>query len=180
MAKDSEILSLLSDRETHKRGFELLVRTYSEPLYYKIRHIVVYHEDADDVLQNVLIKAWNNLSSFRGQSSLATWLCRIAINESLDFLRKKKQAEACSYDELGAVASKLLADEFFDGDEAQALLQEAIAKLPPVQRTVFNLRYYEEMPYAEISKSLGTSEGALKASYHLAVKKIMEYLRSRD
>lgn len=180
MAKDSEILDLLRDTETRKVGFELLVRTYSKPLYYKIRRIVLYHDDANDVLQNALIKVWNNLPSFRGQSSLATWIYRIAINESLDFIRKQKQTDACHYDELGAVANRLLADEFFDGDEAQALLQEAITKLPPVQRTVFNLRYYEEMPYAEISKALSTSEGALKASYHLAVKKIVEYLRSHD
>lgn len=180
MAKDSEILSLISDGETQKQGFELLVRTYSEPLYYKVRHIVLYHDDANDVLQNAFIKVWNHLSSFRGQSSLATWLYRIAINEALDFIRKQKQTDACSYDELGTVANRLLADEFFDGDEAQALLQEAIATLPPVQRAVFNLRYYDEMPYAEMSKTLETSEGALKASYHLAVKKIMEYLRSRD
>lgn len=157
-----------------------MVNTYSEALYFKIRRMVLSHEDANDVLQNIFIKVWTNLASFRGQSSLSTWLYRIAINEALDFIRKQKQTEICHYDDVVSVANRLLADEFFDGDEAQALLQEAIATLPEVQRMVFNLRYYDEMKYSEMSRMLNTSEGALKASYHLAIKKIIGYFKLHD
>ena len=180
MAKDSETLRLLSIPETRKQGFELLVVTYREALYYKIRRMVLSHEDANDVLQNTFIKIWTNLNTFRGQSSLSTWLYRIAINETLDFIRKQKQADISHYDNESSIANRLLADEFFDGNEAQALLQQAIAKLPEVQRTVFNLRYYDEMKYSEMSKMLDTSEGALKASYHLAVKKIINFFKLRN
>lgn len=180
MAKDSETLRLLSKPETRKQGFELLVVTYREALYFKIRRMVLSHEDANDVLQNTFIKIWTNLNTFRGQSSLSTWLYRIAINETLDFIRKQKQADISHYDNGASIANRLLADEFFDGDEAQALLQQAIAKLPEVQRTVFNLRYYDEMKYSEMSKLLDTSEGALKASYHLAVKKIINFFKLRN
>ncbi len=180
MAKDSETLRLLSKPETRKQGFELLVNTYSEALYFKIRRMVLEHEDANDILQNTFIKVWTNIGSFRGQSSLSTWLYRIAIYEALDFIRKLKQTDTCRYDDAESVANRLLADDFFDGDEAQAMLQAAIATLPEVQRTVFNLRYYDEMKYAEMSRLLDTSEGALKASYHLAVKKINDFFKSHD
>ncbi len=180
MAKDSETLRLLSNPETRKQGFELLVLNYREVLYFKVRRMVLSHDDANDILQNTFIKVWTNLTSFRGQSSLSTWLYRIAINETLDFIRKQKQTDITHYDNESSVANRLLADDFFDGDEAQALLQEAIATLPEVQRTVFNLRYFDEMKYSEMSKMLDTSEGALKASYHLAVKKIINYLKIRD
>jgi RNA polymerase sigma-70 factor (ECF subfamily) len=132
------------------------------------------------VLQNVFIKAWTNIGDFQNMSKLSTWLYRIAINESLDFLRKQKAASAISADEDVSVANRLMADEYFDSDETEAQLQEAIAKLPDVQRTVFNLRYFDEMKYSEMSKLLDTSEGALKASYHLAVKKITEFFKSHD
>ena len=145
-----------------------------------MRRIVLSHEDANDVLQNVFIKVWSNLQNFQGKSSLSTWLYRIAINESLDFLRKQKLADKVSADEDVSVASRLMSDEYFDGDEVQARLQEAVARLPEVQRTVFNFKYFEEMKYSEISQILNTSEGALKASYHLAVKKITEYLHLFD
>jgi RNA polymerase sigma-70 factor (ECF subfamily) len=133
------------------------------------------------VLQNTFIKAWNGLSSFHGDSKVLTWLSRIAINESLDFVRKQKNIAVVSADDSeSSVANTLMADEYFDGDETEAQLQEAIASLPEVQRTVFTLRYYDEMKYSEMSKLLNTSEGSLKASYHIAVKKISEFFKSHD
>ncbi len=163
-----------------RKEFTMIVARYSETLYWKIRRIVLNHDDADDVLQNVFVKAWNNFENFQNKSKVSTWLYRIAINESLDFLRRQKKFQAVNADENVSVANRLLADEYFDGDRIQALLQEAIARLPDVQRVVFNLRYYDGMKYSEISKILGTTEGALKASYHIAVGKISEYLKTMD
>ena len=181
MAYDEKrIMEQLSDPKTRHRAFSEIVNQYSESLYWKIRRIVLTHDDANDVLQNVFVKAWVNLDDFQNKSKFSTWLYRIAINESLDFVRKQKSISSLSSDENMSVASRLMADDYFDGDETQAQLQEAIAKLPDVQRTVFNLRYYDEMKYSEMSKVLGTSEGALKASYHLAVKKITEFFKSHD
>lgn len=177
---DNELVSMLRDPLTRRDGFSTLVRQYSEQLYWKIRHVVLNHEDSNDVLQNVFVKAWNNLETFQGKSSLSTWLYRIAVNESLDFMRKQKNTNCVSADEDMAVANRLLADNYFDGDETQAQLQEAVSKLPEVQRIVFTMKYFDEMKYSEISKVLHTSEGALKASYHLAVKKITEYFENRD
>lgn len=157
----------------------MVVRQYSEQLYWQIRRIVLTHEDADDVLQNTFIKAWGCLDNFRYESKLYTWLYRIAINESLDFIRKQKAAVALDNDSL-TVANQLMADEYFDGDKAEAKLQEAIAMLPDVQRLVFCMRYYDEVKYSEMSKILKTTEGSLKASYHIAVKKISEYLGLKD
>ncbi|GJG27131.1 DNA-directed RNA polymerase sigma-70 factor [Segatella bryantii] len=156
----------------------MLVKQFSQSLYWKIRQIVLSHDDADDVLQNTFIKVWNNLDQFEGKSSLSTWLYRIAINESLDFLRKKKQELDIDIDADVSVANRLLADDFFDGDEMQALLQEAISRLPEKQRVVFNMKYYDGMKYSDMSKILGTTEGALKASYHIAVQKITEFLKA--
>lgn len=155
----------------------MLIKHYRELLYWKIRHIVINHEDANDVLQNTFISIWNKIDGFQHRSQLSTWIYRIAINESLDFLRSKKNSPS-PYD--SALSRTLLADAYFDGDEAQALLQEAIATLPEVQRVVFNLHYFDEMKYREISQILRTSEGALKASYHLAVMKISAYLKRHD
>ena len=177
---ERKILTLLADPKTQRKAFEQIVAQYSEQLYWKVRHIVLVHEDADDVLQNSFVKAWVNLPEFRGQSKISTWLYRIAINESLDFLRKKKHQQDMSVDEAAGVASMLLADEYFDGDEAQALLQEAIATLPDVQRTVFTLRYFDNMKYSEMSSFLDTSEGALKASYHHAVQKVTAYVKAHE
>lgn len=179
MISDKELVSLLCDPTTRSEGFSAMVRQYSEQLYWKVRHIVLNHDDTDDVLQNTFLKAWKSLDTFQGKSSISTWLYRIAINESLDFLRKQKTASSISADEDMSVANKLLADEYFDGDEMQALLQEAVAQLPDVQKTVFTMKYYDEMKYSEISSVLHTTEGALKASYHLAVKKITEYFARR-
>ena len=171
---------MLRNPKTQREAFSVIVRTYSEPLYWKIRHIVLTHEDADDVLQNSLMKAWTHLGAFQGKAKLSTWLYRIAINEALDFMRKKKQSTQVSTDDEPAIATRLMADTYFDGDEAQAELQAAVATLPDVQRTVFTLKYYEDMKYSEISQILHTSEGALKASYHLAVKKITDILHMKD
>jgi len=174
--EEQQIIRLLSDTATQRKGFELLVRSYSEQLYWTIRRFVLIHDDANDVLQNTLLKAWNGLDSFHGDAKISTWLSRIAINESLDFLRRRKQQTVSMED----VSIGLLADDYFDGSEAETLLQEAIATLPDVQRTVFLLRYFEEKKYSEISQMLDTSEGALKASYHIAVKKISDYFKSHD
>ena len=155
----------------------MIVDQYSQSLYWKIRSIVLTHEDTDDVLQNTFLKAWKSLPTFQGKAKLSTWLYRIAINESLDFLRHQKTAVLSSADADLSVANRLLADDYFDGDKSQAVLQEAIATLPDVQRTVFTLRYYDEMKYSEMSEILGTSEGSLKASYHIAVQKITDYVK---
>lgn len=178
---EKQIVRLLSAPETQRKGFEIVVRQYSEQLYWQVRRIVLTHEDANDVMQNTFVKAWSHLDSFRNDSKLSTWLYRIAINESLDFMRRKKNMDAVSADDVDTgVANMLLADKYFDGDQTQAMLQQAISQLPDVQRTVFNLRYFENMKYSEISKILSTSEGALKASYHIAVKKITDYFKLHD
>ena len=168
------------DDEIKKIIFSDLVVQYSKQLYWTIRRIILNHDDANDVMQNVFLKVWNNLDQFKERSKLSTWLYRIAVNESLDFLRRKRNFVAFDSDLANGVGSRLIADEYFDGDATQALLQEAIATLPDVQRIVFNLRYFEEMKYSEISQMLNTSEGALKASYHIAVKKIYDYISSKN
>ena len=181
MTDDQLLIQQLSNPQTQRRAFETVVRQNSERLYWQIRRFVLSHEDANDVLQNTFIKAWQGLDSFHGDSKLLTWLSRIAINESLDFLRRQKNIITMSTDDEDlTVSNTLMADEYFDGEETEAQLQEAIAQLPEVQRTVFLLRYYDDMKYSDISKALGTSEGALKASYHIAVKKITEFFKSHD
>jgi len=177
---ERQLVTMLSDPSTQRKAFEQVVRQYSEQLYWQVRRIVLSHEDANDVMQNVMLKAWSSLDSFRQDSKLSTWLYRIAINESLDFVRRQKVVDMVSADDSVGIANTLMADRYFDGDETEAQLQEAIAQLPEVQRTVFNLRYYDEMKYSEMSKILNTSEGALKASYHIAVKKISEFFKQRD
>ncbi len=178
---DAVIRSLLADPQTRNKGFEMMVHSYASLLYNKVRTIVVAHDDTNDILQNTFLKAWSHIEEFKGDSKVSTWLYRIAINEALDFLRKQKKTSAESIDiEYGAVATQLLADDYFDGDHTQALLHEAIATLPLVQRTVFNLRYFDEMPYKEMSQVLGTSEGALKSSYHFAMVKISQYLKQHQ
>ena len=183
MNKDDEqlLMQQLSEPATQRKAFERVVREYSEQLYWQVRRIVLTHEDANDVMQNVFIKAWTHLDNFHQESRLYTWLYRIAVNESLDFMRRQKNVSMVSSDDADlGVANQLMADDYFDGDETEAQLQEAIASLPDVQRTVFQLHYYDEMKYSEISRILNTSEGALKASYHIAVKKITEFFHSRD
>ena len=171
---ENEVMKMLGEPENQRRAFGIIVQQYTETLYWKIRRIVLDHDDANDVLQNTFLKAWNSIGDFQSKSKVSTWLYRIAINESLDHLRKQQHKISTDMDL--SVANRLMADDYFDGDDAQALLQEAIAALPDVQRTVFTLRYYDEMKYSELSKLTGTSEGTLKASYHIAVKKISEYV----
>ncbi|MBQ6049420.1 MAG: RNA polymerase sigma factor [Bacteroidaceae bacterium] len=172
--KEDKILQMLTQPDKQREAFGIIVSQYSEQLYWKIRNIVQDHDDANDILQNTFMKAWVALADFQSKSKISTWLYRIAVNESLDHLHRQKNK--VSADEDITVANRLLADDYFDGDEAQALLQQAIAQLPDVQRTVFTLRYYDNMKYSEMSRVLSTSEGALKASYHIAVKKIHDYI----
>ena len=174
---EAEVIRLLASSEGRQKVFPMIVDQYSQSLYWKIRSIVLTHEDTDDVLQNTFLKAWKSLPTFQGKAKLSTWLYRIAINESLGFLRHQKTAALSSADADLSVANRLMADDYFDGDKSQALLQEAIATLPDVQRMVFTLRYYDEMKYSDISEILGTSEGSLKASYHIAVQKITDYVK---
>lgn len=173
---EKRILKQLSNPATSRQAFAEVVAQYGEQLYWSIRRMVLVHDDANDILQNTFIKAWTNLADFQGRSKFSTWLHRIAINECLTFVRKQKLTANIYTDEDNGVANMLMADEYFDGDEVQALLQQAIASLPEVQRQVFCLRYYDDMKYSEMSTLLGTSQGALKASYHLAVKKIQDFL----
>jgi RNA polymerase sigma-70 factor (ECF subfamily) len=161
------------------KGFRLVVEKYSRRLYWHIRRLVILHEDADDALQNTFVNAWRNIGSFRNESSLYTWLYTIATNEALTLLNKRNKNSFLSLDDLGSrFADSAEGSSWFDGDEAQTILQNAILTLPEKQRVVFNLRYYEEMPYEEMSIVLNTSEGALKASYHHAVKKIEDIIKN--
>jgi RNA polymerase sigma-70 factor (ECF subfamily) len=178
---EQELVRRLKDPHTQRKAFDEIVRTYSEQLYWQVRRIVLTHEDANDVIQNTFIKAWTHIDSFHQESKLSTWLFSIAINESLDFVRKQKKMDAVSSDDITTgISNMLMADKYFDGDETEAQLQEAIARLPDVQRTVFNMRYFDNMKYSDISDILHTSEGALKASYHIAVKKITEFFNLHD
>jgi RNA polymerase sigma factor (sigma-70 family) len=178
---ERKIMALLSNPVTRRQAFGMVVNQYGEQLYWQVRRIVLSHDDANDVMQNVFVKAWSNIETFRNDSKLSTWLYRIAVNESLDFMRRRKNAPTVSADDADTgVANALLADKYFDGDETEAQLQQAISRLPEVQRMVFNMRYYDEMKYSDMSKVLGTSVGALKASYHIAVKKISDYFKSLD
>lgn len=174
---DSQILATFKDASRKEEGFRMLTVKYNQRLYWQIRRIVLDHDDANDVLQNVFIKVWNNLGKFQQQAQLFTWLYRIASNESFTFLQQKKKRGAASVDsDSSGIIAGLAADPYFDGDELQKKLQAAIAMLPEKQKQVFLMRYYEEMPYEEMSETLGTSVGALKASYHFAVKKIETFL----
>lgn len=172
---------LRKDEISRRKAFEEIVRTYSESLYWQIRHMVYSHDDANDLLQNTFIKAWMNIDSFQGFSKISTWLYRIAINETLTFLNRQKVIQSVPIDDpdlnLGA---QLEGDPYFDGNETETQLQEAIATLPEKQRMVFNLKYFNEMKYEDMSELLGTSVGALKASYHIAVKKIEDYFNNTD
>ena len=161
------------------RGFRLLVEKYSQKLYWHIRRLVILHEDADDALQNTFMNVWKSIGNFRSESTLYTWLYTIATNEALAIINKRKRNAAVSIDDLESYfASSQEGNTWFDGDEAQLKLQNAILQLPEKQRIVFNLKYFDEMPYEEMSRVLKTSEGALKASYHHAVKKIEKIIVS--
>jgi RNA polymerase sigma-70 factor (ECF subfamily) len=172
---DSDIIQLL--KTDVNKGFRLVVEKYSKRLYWHIRHLVILHEDADDALQNTFINAWKNIGGFRNESALYTWLYAIATNEALALINKRKRNASVSLDDIGSyLANSIEGSTWFDGDEAQVKLRNAILKLPDKQRIVFNLKYFDEMTYEDMSSVLKTSEGALKASYHHAVKKIENFL----
>ncbi len=173
-------MALLRSEATFERGFRQMMAQYRERLYWHIRRLVLVHEDADDVLQNTFIKIYRGILQFEGKSKLYTWLYRIATNESLTHLQNKARHASASLDDDSPAAGRLQADPWFDGDALQIRLQEAIVQLPEKQRIVFNLRYYEEMPYEEMSTLLNTSVGALKASFHHATKKIEAVFREGE
>ena len=163
-----------------EQAFTNIVKKYQEKLYWHIRRIVIEHEDANDILQNMFIKVWNSLGNFREDSQLYTWLYRIATNESLTYIEQQKRRSSVSLSDVeDGLSNKIKADQHFDPNKLEWKLQLAIQKLPEKQRIVFNLRYYDEMPYEEMSRVLETSEGALKASYHHAAKKIEDYMLNR-
>lgn len=178
MIAEETLVQELKQEESRAQAFEVLVNTYKERLYWHIRRIVLNHDDADDVLQNTFIKVYKNIDNFKGESKLYSWIYRIATNESLTFLKQKSKKIGISDQELkDRMVDNLQADVYFEGSEIQLKLQKALATLPDKQKLVFTMKYYQEMKYSEISEVLETSEGALKASYHLAVKKIETYLR---
>lgn len=173
---DDEILGLMRNPKTLERGFRLLMETHQERLYWQVRRLLNDHDDANDVLQNALVKVFRNIGQFEGKSGLYTWLYRIVTNEAITFLNQRKRRSSTSIDDVNInLANRLQADSFFDGDEAQIRLKQALETLPDRQKEVFNLRYYEEMGYEEMSQLLNTSVGALKASFHHAVKKVEQF-----
>ena len=175
--QQSLFLSSLQEPETKEKAFKTLIQEYKERLYWHIRKIVLDHEDANDVIQNTFIKIHLNVDKFKGDSSLYTWMYRIATNESINFINSKSSKIGLQNQEwIESKAEGLKADSYFDGDEAALILQKLIAKLPEKQRIVFNMKYFDGMSYQTISEILGTSEGALKASYHHAVQKIKNKL----
>ena len=174
---DSELVIMFHDATSRKKAFEHLVDSYQKPVYFFIRRMVLDHYDADDVTQNTFIKAWRGLDNFRGDSKLSTWLFRIATNEAITFINKRKKLMGISLDDVEhALPIALQSDVLYDGDEIQQKLQAAIATLPEKQKAVFILKYYEEKKYTEIAEITGTSVGALKASYHHAVNKIEKFI----
>jgi RNA polymerase sigma-70 factor (ECF subfamily) len=176
---DKELLQQFRNAATKERAYTALIRKYQEKLYWHIRRMVVDHDDANDVLQNMLIKVWNGLEQFREDSQLYTWLYRIATNECLSFLEQQKKRSTVSMTDVEeGLSNKVRSDSNFDANQLEWRLQLAIQQLPEKQRLVFNLRYFDEMPYQEMSRILETSEGALKASYHHAARKIEEFIKN--
>jgi len=174
---DKELLIQFKELPNKEKAFTAIIKKYQEKLYWHIRRMVVEHEDANDILQNMFVKVWKGLENFREDSQLYTWLYRIATNECLTFLEQQKRRYAISLDEEDTgLTNKVKASEGFDVNKLEWKLQIAIQKLPEKQRIVFNLRYYDEMPYEQMSRVLETSEGALKASYHHAAKKIEDFI----
>jgi len=170
----------LLDPKTQNVAFQKLLRDYQKPLYHHIRNIVLNHDDADDVLQNTFIKVFQHLRNFKGESKLFSWMYRIATNEAITFINQKAKKNGITSEALQSkIVDNLKADEYFDGSDIQIKLQKAIAILPEKQQLVFKMKYFEEIKYEDMSEILGTSVGALKASYHHAVKKIEEFMNSR-
>jgi RNA polymerase sigma-70 factor (ECF subfamily) len=178
-SSDAELLIQFRNPETKEKAYTTIIKKYQERLYWHIRRMVIDHDDANDVLQNVFIRVWNGLANFREDAQMYTWLYRIATNESLTFLEGQKKRSAVSLSDVeSGLSNKIKADQHFDSNKLEWKLQLAIQQLPEKQRLVFNLRYYDDMPYEEMSRVLETSEGALKASYHHAAKKIEEYIKN--
>ncbi|PUV21403.1 MULTISPECIES: RNA polymerase sigma factor [Sphingobacterium] len=179
---DALIIAKFAEENTREEAFRLLLKKYQQKIYWHVRRMVIDHDDADDVVQDIFVKVWKNLGNFREDSQLYTWLYRIATNECITFLNKKKQKQNVSLDDdTTAYLAETLADgNYFNGDKAQMKLQQALLTLPEKQKLVFNMKYFEDMKYEEISEVLGTSVGALKASYHLAVKKIESFFNNHD
>jgi RNA polymerase sigma-70 factor, ECF subfamily len=179
MLNDEQIITLLQSPENADAAFRAILKAYKEKLYYHVRKIVIDHDDADDITQEAFIKIWRNLDKFRGDSKLYTWLYRIATNEALTFLQKKKRDMSVSIDDNEMLVNHLTSptsDTYLDGNEIEMKLQKALLTLTDKQRVVFNLKYFEELKYDEIAEITETSVGGLKATYHYAVKKIEEYL----
>ena len=181
MAKidEQDILKRIQDPQSKRRAFEEIVNVYSRQLYWKIHYVVQNHDDTDDVLQNTFIKAWRGLDNFKGDSAIFTWLYRIAYNESITFLKQRKQMTSID-DEDFVEQANFVADEYFDGDNTQELLMQAVSTLPAKQKQVFCMKYFEDKKYEEISDLVGTSVGARKASYHIAVEKITNFIKSKE
>ena len=177
--EDPQLIEQLRQPQTVRRAFNEVISRYSEPLYWQIRRMVQSHDDASDLLQNTFLKAWQSIENFRGDAKLSTWLYKIAINESITFLAQERRRQNISLDDQAvSLAAIIEADTNIDGDRLALRLRQAIASLPEKQRLVFNMKYYDDLKYEEISQILGTSVGALKASYHLAVKKIEQIIGS--
>jgi RNA polymerase sigma-70 factor (ECF subfamily) len=175
--KEEDLVKRLRDPKTQRNTFSEIVAAYSEKLYWLIRKMVLRHEDTNDILQNTFLKAWSNLDSFRGDAKLSTWMYKIAVNECITFLNKQRAINNVPLDDTDVyLLQTLKADDYFDGDEMDRKLQEAILSLPEKQRLVFTMKYNDDIKYEEMSKILGTSVGALKASYHHAVKKVEAFL----
>ena len=178
---DGNIIQLLKDENTRSKAFSSVVQKHQEQLYWLIRKMVLSHEDANDILQNTFLKAWSGLGSFRGDSQISTWLHRIAINETFTFLASMQMKNVENILDIeNIMVQNLQSDSYFSGDEIQLKLQKAILSLPPKQRLVFNMKYFEERKYEEMEEILNTSVGALKASYHHAVKKIENFLLTEN
>lgn len=179
MQEEQKFIQQLLDSKTQNQAFERLIQMYQRPLYNQIRNIVLNHDDTDDVLQNTLVKVYQNLKNFKGDSKLFSWMYRIATNEALTFLKQKSKKSGISSEALQSkIIDNLEADVFFDGDEIQLKLQKAIVLLPAKQQLIFKMKYFEELKYEAMSEILGTSVGGLKASYHIAVKKIEAFLNT--
>lgn len=181
MVDEQELVTALQTEDAKEAAFRDLVSQYKERLYWQIRHMVLDHDDADDVLQNTFIKIFRNINSFKGDSKLHTWMYRIAANESITFLNKKAKRNNVSIDSVNDNAiRKLESDVYFEGDEIQLQFQKAIATLPERQRLIFTMKYFEEQTFEELSKILETTTGGLKSSYHIAVKKITEFIKTNE
>ena len=180
-SEDTHLIERLRQPESCREAFNEVIRLYSEPLYWQIRRMVESHDDANDILQNTFLKAWQSCDGFRGDAKLSTWLYKIALNESISHLaRERKRLSLNLDDEESYLVNLIESDEYVDGDDLARELRKAVAMLPEKQRIVFNMKYYDDMKYERMSEILGTSVGAQKASYHLAVKKIEQYFSGKE